>query len=106
VDKKGTRRGGFGSGSTLSQVAHRYFTGRVPLTQGGACIAALYRAGASDRFGPAYEERHTPDQRDAGGRTIAAFLLNPVALYFWTRHSGLALLRIASDYARARLARS
>src|SRR5439155_146172 len=80
----------FGSGSTFAQVAHRYFTGRVPLTQGGACIAALYRAGATDRFGPAYEERHTPDQRDAGGRTIAAFLLNPVALYFWIRHSGLA----------------
>ena len=104
-DKKANLLVVFGSGSTFAQVAHRYFTGRVPLTQGGACIAALYRAGATDRFGPAYEERHMPNQRDAGGRTIAAFLLNPVALYFWIRHSGLALFRIASEYAQARLAR-
>src|SRR5438874_8620558 len=104
-DKKANLLVVFGSGSTFAQVAHRYFTGRVPLTQGGACSAALYRAGATDRFGPAYEERHMPDQRDAGGRTIAAFLLNPVALYFWIRHSGLALFRIASEYAQARLAR-
>ena len=104
-DKKANLLVAFGSGSTFAQVADRYFTGRVPLTEGGACIAALYRAGATDRFGPAYEERHRPDQHDAGGRTIAAFLLNPVALYFWIRHSGLALFRIGSEYVRARLAR-
>ena len=104
-DKQANLLVAFGSGSTFAQVAHRYFAGRVPLTEGGACIAALYRAGATDRFGPAYEERHRPDQPDAGGRTIAAFLLNPVALYFWIRHSGLALFRIASEYAQARLAR-
>ena len=95
----------FGSGSTFSTVAGRYFAGRVPLTQGGACIAALYRAGATDRFGPPYEERHRPDQHDAGGRVIAAFLLNPVTLYFWIRHGGLALFRIGSEYLRARFSR-
>ena len=91
----------FGSGSTFNRVADRYFAGRQPLTAGGACIAALYRAGATDRFGPPYEERHRPDQPDAGGRVIAAFLLNPVTLYFWIRHGGLALFRIASEYLRA-----
>jgi hypothetical protein len=95
----------FGSGSTFARVAHKYFAGRIPLTEGGACIAALYRAGASDRFGPPYEERHRPDQKDAGGRAIAAFLLNPASLYFWIRHGGLALFRIASEYLRARFAR-
>lgn len=95
----------FGSGSTFNRVADRYFKGREPLTAGGACIAALYRAGATDRFGPPYEERHRPDQPDAGGRVIAAFLLNPVTLYFWIRHGGLALFRIASEYLRARFSR-
>jgi hypothetical protein len=92
----------FGSGSTFGRVAQNYFAGRTPLTAGGACIAALYRAGATDRFGPSYEERHRPDEPEAGGRAIAAFLLNPVALYFWIRHGGLALFRIASEYLRAR----
>ncbi len=96
---------GFGSGSTFGKVADRYFKGRQPLTAGGACIAALYRAGATDRFGPVYEERHKRDEPDAGGRAIAAFLLNPVTLYFWIRHGGLALFRIASEYLRARFAR-
>ncbi|HET7466416.1 MAG TPA: alkaline phosphatase family protein [Candidatus Dormibacteraeota bacterium] len=95
----------FGSGSTFNRVAGRYFAGRTPLTAGGACIAALYRAGATDRFGPPYEERHVPERHDAGGRVIAAFLLNPVTLYFWIRHGGLALFRIASEYLRARFSR-
>jgi type I phosphodiesterase/nucleotide pyrophosphatase len=95
----------FGSGSTFNRVADRYFAGREPLTAGGACIAALYRAGATDRFGPPYEERHRPDEHDAGGRVIAAFLLNPVTLYFWIRHGGFALFRIASEYLRARFSR-
>lgn len=94
----------FGSGSTFGRVADRYFVGRTPLTAGGACIAALYRAGATDRFGPKYQERHRPDEPDAGGRAIAAFLLNPLTLYFWIRHGGLALFRITSEYLRARVA--
>lgn len=94
----------FGTGSTFGKVADRYFAGRTPLTVGGACIAALYRAGATDRFGPKYEERHRPDEPDAGGRAIAAFLLNPVSLYFWIRHGGLALFRITWEYLRARFA--
>ncbi|HET9780963.1 MAG TPA: alkaline phosphatase family protein [Candidatus Dormibacteraeota bacterium] len=94
----------FGEGSTFDLVADRYFKGCEPLTSGGACIAALYRAGATDRFGPRYRERHRPDEHDAGGRAIAAFLLNPVTLYFWIRHGGLALFRITRDYLRARFA--
>jgi hypothetical protein len=92
----------FGEGSTFNLVADHYFEGLEPLTRDGACIAALYRAGATDRFGPHYQERHRPDEHDAGGRAIAAFLLNPVSLYFWIRHGGLALFRIARDYLAAR----
>jgi hypothetical protein len=103
-DKQANLLVSFGSGSTFGRVAQNYFAGRTPLTSGGACIAALYRAGATDRFGPAYEERHRPDEPDAGGRAIAAFLLNPVVLYFWIRHGGFALFRIASEYLRARFA--
>ena len=54
---------GFGAGGTFELVADRYFAGRTPLTQGGACIAALYRAGAEDRFGPAYGEHHGDTDR-------------------------------------------
>jgi hypothetical protein len=78
-DKQANLLVSFGSGSTFGRVAQNYFPGRTPLTEGGACIAALYRAGATDRFGPKYEERHRPDEPDAGGRAIAAFLLNPAA---------------------------
>jgi hypothetical protein len=101
-DKEANLLVSFGSGSTFARVEKRYFVGRTPLTAGGACIAALYRAGEADRFGPVYEERHRPDEPDAGGRAIAAFLLNPVTLYFWIRHGGLALFRIAGEYVRAR----
>jgi hypothetical protein len=104
-DKEAGLLVGFGSGSTFGSVAHRYFKGRTPLTAGGACIAALYRAGATDRFGPVYEERHKDGEPDAGGRAIRAFLLNPVTLYFWVRHGGLALFQIASQYLQARFAR-
>jgi type I phosphodiesterase/nucleotide pyrophosphatase len=103
-DKQANLLVAFGSGSTFGRVANRYFAGCEPLTTGGACIAALYRAGATDRFGPPYEERHRPEQRDAGGRAIAAFMLNPVSLYFWIRHGGLALFQIGTEYLRARLA--
>ena len=101
-DKQADLLVSFGAGSTFGRVEKSYFAGRTPLTQGGACIAALYRAGEADRFGPVYEERHRPDEPDAGGRAIAAFLVNPVTLFFWIRHGGLALFRIAGEYMRAR----
>ena len=101
-DKEADLLVSFGSGSTFARVEKGYFAGRTPLTKDGACIAALYRAGEADRFGPVYEERHKPDEPDAGGRAIAAFLLNPVTLYYWIRHVGFALFRIAAEYIRAR----
>jgi Type I phosphodiesterase / nucleotide pyrophosphatase len=81
-------------------VAHRYFGGRQPLTEGGACIAALYRTGDLDELGPAYEERHreSPDRR-----LIRSFLLNPARFYFWVRHGGWSLYRILLQYIGARL---
>src|ERR1700674_5438375 len=45
-DKRANLLVSFGSGSTFGRVAPNYFSGRKPLTQGGACIAALYRARA------------------------------------------------------------
>ncbi|TMC10061.1 MAG: alkaline phosphatase family protein [Chloroflexi bacterium] len=93
---------GFGAGGTFELVAERYFKGRRPLTTGGACIAALYRAGADDRFGPAYTEHHEhhPDRR-----VIVPFLTNPVVVYHWLRHAGSAGVGILARYAGARLAR-
>jgi hypothetical protein len=93
---------GFGSGSTFPRVAEHYFAGREPLTRDGACIAALYRAGSTDRFGPAYVERHRHDEPDPSKRAIVTFLANPVTLYFWLRHGGASLFRIAAQYTRAR----
>jgi hypothetical protein len=92
---------GFGSGGTFELVADRYFAGRTPLTQGGACIAALYRAGADDRFGPAYGEHHGDTDR----RVIIPFLTNPQVVYHWLRHGGAAAFGVLAEYVSARAAR-
>jgi hypothetical protein len=92
---------GFGSGGSFELVANRYFAGRAPLTQGGACIAALYRAGAEDRFGPAYGEHHG----DADRQVIIPFLTNPQVVYHWLRHGGRAAFGVLAEYVAARLAR-
>src|SRR5207253_2853594 len=80
----------FGSGATFHKVAGKYFLGREPLTRGGCCIAALYAAGDQDRFGPAYEERHT----DVNRKVILPFLTDPVTLYYWIRHGGRSVAMI------------
>jgi hypothetical protein len=92
---------GFGSGGTFELVADRYFAGRTPLTQGGACIAALYRAGAEDRFGPAYGEHHGDTDR----QVIVPFLTNPQVVYHWLRHGGAAAFGVLAEYVSARVAR-
>ncbi|TME19201.1 MAG: alkaline phosphatase family protein [Chloroflexi bacterium] len=89
----------FGSGATFHKVAGKYFQGREPLTRGGCCIAALYAAGDQDRFGPAYEERHT----DANRKVILPFLTDPVTLYYWIRHGGRSVAMITGAYVKARL---
>jgi hypothetical protein len=92
---------GFGAGGTFELVADRYFAGRTPLTQGGACIAALYRAGAEDRFGPAYGEHHGDTDR----QVIIPFLTNPAVVFHWLRHGGRAAFGVLAEYVSARLAR-
>ena len=92
---------GFGTGGTFEKVADRYFAGRRPLTEAGACIAALYRAGADDRFGPAYGEHHTHTDR----RVIVPFLKNPAVVYHWLRHGGMAAFGILAEYVSARARR-
>jgi Type I phosphodiesterase / nucleotide pyrophosphatase len=92
---------GFGAGGSFELVANRYFAGRAPLTQGGACIAALFRAGADDRFGPAYGEHHGDTDR----QVIVPFLTNPQVVYHWLRHGGSAAFGVLAKYVSARLAR-
>ncbi len=92
---------GFGSGGGFELVANRYFAGSTPLTQGGACIAALFRAGAEDRFGPAYGEHH----RDTDRHVIVPFLTNPAVVYHWLRHGGSAAVGVLAEYLGARAAR-
>ncbi len=92
---------GFGAGGTFELVADRYFAGRTPLTQGGACIAALFRAGADDRFGPEYGEHHGDTDR----KVIVPFLSNPQVVYHWLRHGGIAAFGVLAEYISARLAR-
>jgi hypothetical protein len=101
-DKQAGLLVGFGSGSSFARVADRYFVGREPLTRDGACIAALYRTGSKDRFGPASPQGTRHDEPDTSKQAIVAFLVNPVTLYFWLRHGGASLFRIGSRYVRAR----
>lgn len=101
-DKRTGRLVGFGSGSSFARIADEYFVGREPLTRDGACIAALYRTGTADRFGPASPRGTRHDEPDPSRQAIVAFLINPVTLYFWLRHGGASLFRIGGRYVRAR----
>src|SRR5947209_17202387 len=95
-DKQSGQLVAFGIDATFQKVAHRYFQGARPLTAGGACIAVLYAAGATDRFGPAYEERHTG--KDPSRAAIRAFLTSPPTVYRWLRHGRKAVWSIATEY--------
>jgi predicted AlkP superfamily pyrophosphatase or phosphodiesterase len=99
-DKESGQLVAFGNEATFRHVSHLYFQGCRPLTEGGACIAALYRTGQLDELGPAYEERHRPSPDRA---LIRSFLLDPVRFYFWVRHGGWSLYRILLQYVGARL---
>jgi hypothetical protein len=94
----------FGAGSTFKKVADKYFKGCTPLTQGGACIAACYPAGAADDFGIAYQDRTygQDDRSRSAARVLLPYLANPIHLGDWVWQTIAMLGRTGRDYATAR----
>jgi hypothetical protein len=85
----------FGAGSSFKKVAHRYFRGRQPLTEGGAVIGSCYPAGARDTFGLAFRERDysgSPQSHSALG-VIAPFFASPFRVADWLRHGAWAVAK-------------
>jgi len=94
----------FGTGSTFKKVADKYFTGCVPLTKEGACIAACYPAEAADDFGIAYQDRsygREPRSRSAAN-VLVPYLTNPLHLGDWVWQAAAVFERTAKDYIVAR----
>ncbi|TMB94960.1 MAG: alkaline phosphatase family protein, partial [Chloroflexi bacterium] len=95
----------FGARSTFKKVADKYFQGCRPLTEGGACIAACYPAGADEDFGISYQERSYGEQQGSRSawRVLLPYLANPVHLGDWVWHTVVSIWRTVSMYVRARL---
>ena len=94
----------FGAGSTFKKVADKYFQGSKPLTEGGACIAACYPAGAADDFGIAYQDRtYAQDSRSrSAARVLVPYLANPIHLGDWVAQTVRMLIRTARDVLTSR----
>jgi hypothetical protein len=86
-------------------VADKYFQGCKPLTEGGACIAACYPAGAAEDFGISYHERSYGEQKGSRSawRVLLPYLANPIHLGDWVLHTVMSVWRTVSMYLRARL---
>jgi hypothetical protein len=96
----------FGAGSTFKKVADDYFRGCRPLTQGGACIAACYPAGAADTFGIAYQDRSylQPSGSRSAASVLVPYLANPVHLGDWVWQTLMVIGRTVRDMTSARSA--
>jgi Type I phosphodiesterase / nucleotide pyrophosphatase len=94
----------FGAESTFNKVADKYFKGCHPLTQGGACIAACYPAGAADTFGIAYEDRaYTKSEKSRSAwLVVLPYLANPLHLADWLGHAVVSIWGTAVMYVTAR----
>ena len=94
----------FGAGSTFKKVADKYFNGCTPLTQGGACIAACYPAGAADTFGIAYQDRSylEPGKSRSAASVLVPYLANPIHLGDWVRQTLRVAARTVRDVTAAR----
>ena len=94
----------FGAGSTFKKVADKYFEGSKPLTEGGACIAACYPAGAKDTFGIAYQDRSyvKPGKSRSAASVLVPYLLNPIHLGDWVTQTARMLLRTGRDVFTSR----
>ena len=95
----------FGPRSTFKKVADKYFQGCRPLTEGGACIAACYPAGAAEDFGISYQERSYGEQKGSRSawRVLLPYLANPVHLGDWVVHTVMSIWRTVVLYVRARI---
>lgn len=93
----------FGAGSTFKMVADKYFRNSRPLTQGGACIAACYSAGAAETFGISYQDRaYRPRDRSRSALAVLLpYLANPVHVGDWLWQTVHVLGRTARDYGIA-----
>ena len=94
----------FGAASTFKKVADKYFHGCRPLTEGGACIAACYPAGARENFGIAYQERSYTGENRSGSAwsVLLPYLANPVHLGDWVWQTVAVVARTIKEYATAR----
>jgi len=95
----------FGARSTFKNVADKYFQGCRPLTEGGACIAACYPAGAAEDFGISYQERSYGEQQGSRSawRVLLPYLANPVHLGDWVWNTLTSIWRTVATYVTARL---
>ena len=95
----------FGAGSTFKNVADKYFNGCHPLTQGGACIAACYPAGAADTFGIAYQDRsyRAPGGSRSAAAVLVPYLANPIHLGDWVWQTLMVIGRTVRDVTTTRL---
>ena len=94
----------FGPSASFGQVAHRFFRGRRPLCEGGACIAACYPAGADETFGLSYRDRSYsgPGRNRSAGSVIGPWLANPAHLADMMLHGATAVAGVAAHDLRAR----
>ena len=88
----------FGGLSTFKKVAHKYFSGKIPLTQLGATIAACYPAGALETFALAYNDSKSPTttRKYARFSVMRRWVSNPLHVINWLIYSVLLLLAYAA----------
>jgi hypothetical protein len=93
----------FGPGSTFKKVADKYFQACLPLTKGGACIAACYPGGAADDFGIAYQDRTYGVQEGSrsAAHVLVPYLANPLHIGEWLWQTIVVGVRTLKDVARA-----
>jgi hypothetical protein len=96
----------FGAGSTFKKVAHKYFQGCHPLTQGGAAIAACYPGGAAETFGIAYQDRRYSGQEEgsrSAWKVVLPYLANPLNLLDLLWHGLDSIAQTALAFGRDQL---
>ena len=104
-DKEAGLLVGFGVGASFKKVAHRYFAGAAPLTEGGAVIGCCYPAGAKDTFGLAYRVGDNSGSRQSHSAlaTILPFFASPLRVADWLRHGLWAVAATGAMAIRSRI---
>ena len=93
----------FGALSTFKHVEHKYFKNAVPITKGGACIAACFPGGARETFATAYKSYKTVPYKAKNKRLhlLLRWGLNPLHVIDWLYSSAVVILRLFLEYIRA-----